>query len=313
LSVRIFLSFNSKDMALAEAIRAGLNRLEPDAHIFFSPISLSSGFWVPKLGAEIAAADAFLLLIGPRGLGPWQEVEYFTAFDRHVSEKSFALVPVIAAGAQAPGLSLLRSLNWVEASVVTEDKALHRVLAALKCEAPISTTPLWKLVNPYCGLEAMTEANADYFYSRSAETSQVLNALADKAGRLPILIGGSGVGKSSVARAGVLSALKAMRWPETDRAGTNRWPNALQGSRGWVSLTTRPGNAPLEALTRAFVGLWGVDTKDPDLATLPRKWAKALLAGDHKLADLISTTQDVLEKRLGEAPERVLLYLDQAE
>jgi hypothetical protein len=29
----------------------------------------------------------------PNGIGPWQEVEYFTAFDRHVKDKSFAVVP----------------------------------------------------------------------------------------------------------------------------------------------------------------------------------------------------------------------------
>jgi hypothetical protein len=53
--VRLFLAFNSKDVALAEAVRAGLSRLEPDAKIFFSPVSLGSGLWVPKLADGIAA------------------------------------------------------------------------------------------------------------------------------------------------------------------------------------------------------------------------------------------------------------------
>jgi hypothetical protein len=303
--VRIFLSFNSKDMALAEAIRAGLSRLEPGANIFFAPVSLGSGLWLPKLAGEIAEADGFLLLIGPKGIGPWQEVEYFTAFDRHVYEKSFTLVPVIAAGAQAPGLSFLRSLNWVEAPAVTEDSALHRLLAALKGEAPTRSTPLWKLVNPYRGLEAMTQTNADYFYGRTAETAAVLNGLAGKPDRLPILIGSSGVGKSSVAQAGVLSALKTMRWPAA--YGTNGradkgvcWPEGLQNSRGWVSLILRPGDAPLEALAGVFTGMWGLDPKDPEQAALPRKWAKGLAAGDNRLADLIGATMDDLKKRLGE-------------
>src|SRR5262249_16388166 len=123
------------------------------------------------------------------------------------------LVPLIAAGAKAPGLPFLRRLNWVEAPDVAEDKALHRLLAALKGEIVASTTPLWKLVNPYRGLEAMTEANTDYFHGRGVETATVLGALAEKRGRCPVLIGASGVGKSSVARAGVLAALKSRRWP----------------------------------------------------------------------------------------------------
>jgi hypothetical protein len=81
-TVRIFLSFNSRDADFAEAVRAGLLRIEPGAEIFFSPISLGAGFWLPRLAEEIAQADAFLLLLGPKGVGPWQEVEYFTAFDR---------------------------------------------------------------------------------------------------------------------------------------------------------------------------------------------------------------------------------------
>jgi Novel STAND NTPase 1/TIR domain len=218
--MRTFLSFNSRDTALAESVRAGLSRIEPDAQIFFSSVSLGAGFWLPKVAEEIAQAESFLLLIGPNGIGPWQEVEYFTAFDRRVKDKCFPLVPAIVAGAAVPGLSFLRSLNWVEAPVVGDDKALHRLLAALKGETVVSATPLWKLVNPYRGLEAMNEASADYFYGRDLETAAVLNALANKPGRCPILIGASGVGKSSVAQAGVLSALKSMRWPALAAPGS---------------------------------------------------------------------------------------------
>ncbi len=187
------------------------------------------------------------------------------------------------------------------------------MLAALKGGAAENATPLWKLVNPYRGLEAMTEANADYFYGRGGETAGVLNALAAKPDRLPILIGASGVGKSSVAQAGVLAALKAMRWPSIDGAASNAWPPGLSNSRSFLTLMMRPGDAPLEALAGVFIGLWGLDSTDPEQATLPRKWAKGLSAGDNKLADLIGTTQERLKKRQGEAPERVLLYLDQGE
>jgi hypothetical protein len=270
--MRIFLSFNSKDAALAEALRAGLAGIEPAAQVFFSPVSLGAGFWLPKLADGIAEAEAFVLLIGPKGIGPWQEVEYYAAFDRHVGDRRFVLVPVLAADAQAPGLPLLRSLNWVEAPVVTADEALHQLLAALKGETIANATPLWKLVNPYHGLEAMTEANADYFHGRAVETGEVLCALADHPGRCPILIGASGVGKSSVAQAGVLSALKSMRWPGADEKVP--WPAGLANSRGWVQLTMRPGDAPLGALTAAVTRLWLLDARDPDQAALPRKWAE---------------------------------------
>ena len=310
--MRIFLSFNSRDTALAEAVRAGLSRIDPTAQVFFSPVSLGAGFWVPKLEVEIAQADAFLLLIGPSGIGPWQEIEYYTAFDRHLSDRRHTLVVAIVGGADAPGLPFLRRVHWVLVPVVAEDTVLHRLLAALKGETVASATPLWKLVNPYRGLEAMNEANADYFYGRNLETAAVLDALAIKPGRCPLLIGASGVGKSSVAQAGVLSALKSMRWPGTDGSSAS-WPKGLQNSRGWVSLAMRPGEAPLEALAAAIIRLWQLDAKDPDQATLPRKWAKGLTDGDNSLADLISATQEELKRREGQAPQRMLLYLDQGE
>jgi tetratricopeptide (TPR) repeat protein len=312
--LRIFLSFHSKDVELAAAVRDGLRRIAPAAQVFFSPVSLGAGFWQPGLAEEIAQADAFILLIGPTGVGPWQDVVYNEAFDRHVHEQErFPLVPVIAANAQAPGLPFLRRLNWVEAPVVTEDRTLHRLLAALKGESIATATPLWKLVNPYRGLEAMTEANADYFYGRGTETAAVLTALAEKRGRIPILIGGSGVGKSSVARAGVLSALKSMQWPGGEGDPARAWPAGLKNSRTWLSLVVRPGEAPLEALAAAFIRFWQLDERDPDHAGLPRKWAERLASGDNKLADLINTTQGELEKRAGEAPQRMLVYLDQGE
>jgi WD domain, G-beta repeat len=75
----------------------------------------------------------------------------------------------------------------------------------------------------------------------------------------------------------------------------------------------RPGEVPLEALAAAITRLWQLDAKDPDQAARPRKWAKGLSAGDNNLADLLNVTQDELKKREGEAPERILLYVDQGE
>jgi hypothetical protein len=238
--LRIFLSFNARDQLLADTVRDRLLRLAPQSEIFFSPVSLGQGFWLPKLADGIRAADAFLLVIGPRGVGPWQEIEYHEAFDRHVKEPAFALVPLIVGDASVPGLPFLRRLNWVELSDLGDDRAAHRVLAALKGEAGPSITALWRLVHPYRGLEAMTEANADYFYGRSGETETTLRLLADKPGHLPMLIGASGVGKSSIAQAGVLSALKATRAAmPTASHGRMRSGTAATAGRGCSSVPAK--------------------------------------------------------------------------
>ena len=73
----------------------------------------------------------------------------------------------------------------------------------------------------------------------------MLNALAAP-DRLPVLIGNSGVGKSSVAKAGVLAALKRQAWPER-ATGPKDWPAVFKESRRWCFLSLNPGTKPLKA------------------------------------------------------------------
>jgi WD40 repeat protein len=312
--MRIFLSFNAKDQSVAASFREALRGLDPALDIFFAPVTtFGQGFWLPKLAQEINSRDAFLLLLGPSGVGRWQEIEYHEAFNRHAIEPAFALVPVIVTGAQVPGLPFLRDLNWAEIPETFGAEALRRVLAALSGAAGPTVSELWKLVHPYRGLEAMTEANADYFFGRRAETEATLKVLADKPSRLPILIGASGVGKSSVAQAGVLSALKAMRWPSGSAGPPPPWPAAFENSRtGWAWLVMRPGEDPMQALASAFTRLWFKDLTDPERGPIARKWADGLRK-ENSLADLIQATQDKLERDDGAKPARILLYLDQLE
>src|SRR5262249_33053694 len=80
---RWFLSYHSPDQALAERLKAALERKDTDARVFFAPSSLrAGGFWSRTLAEEIAQADAFILLVGEKGVGDWQELEYDEALDK---------------------------------------------------------------------------------------------------------------------------------------------------------------------------------------------------------------------------------------
>jgi ATP-dependent Clp protease ATP-binding subunit ClpA len=68
---------------------------------------------------------------------------------------------------------------------------------------------LWRHTAPYRGLSAMTESDADYFFGRGGETAEVIGALAATPDKLPIVLGNSGVGKSSIAPPLVLSQAQA--------------------------------------------------------------------------------------------------------
>jgi hypothetical protein len=86
---------------------------------------------------------------------------------------------------------------------------------------------------PYPGLSAFQESEADHFFGRSRDVLRVTTRLREVS--LAAVIGPSGVGKSSFARAGVIPALKA------------------SGER-WEAFVLRPGRQPLQSIATILQG-----------------------------------------------------------
>ena len=263
---RWFLSYNSQDVGLMETLERALRHKDPEAKVFFAPKSLRvGGFWLPELAQEIAEATAFVLLVGEKGIGPWQAMEYYEALDRRVKQQDFPVVLLLLDGQSAPGLPFLRQLHWVITADPTSEKSLAQVVdAAAGGGAPPGE--LWRHTAPYRGLSAMTESDADYFFGRGGETAEVIGALAATPDKLPILLGNSGVGKSSIAQAGVLAALMRQDWINPAEDAT-AWPQVFHDSRRWCLLRLKPGTEPIRALVEPFIRLWQFDATDPRLGT----------------------------------------------
>ena len=114
-----------------QSLEAALMREDPEAKIFFAPKSLrAGGLWLPDLAREIAEATAFVLLVGEKGIGPWQAMEYYEALDRRVKQDDFPVIFVLLDGQPAPGLPFLRQLHWVITTDPTAEKDLARVMDA---------------------------------------------------------------------------------------------------------------------------------------------------------------------------------------
>ena len=309
---RWFLSYHSPDQALAERLKAALERKVTDAQVFFAPSSLrGGGFWSKTLADEIARADAFILLVGERGVGNWQVLEYDEALDKRVKSPDFPVILILLEGQTAPGLPFLRRLHWIITADPSSEKDLARLLDAASGD---STRPgeLWRYTSPYRGLAAMEEKDSDYFFGREKETVDVLSALAASADRLPVLLGNSGVGKSSLAQAGVLAALKRQVWPEgVDKAP--EWPHAFQESRRWCFLTLKPGIEPLKALVEAFLDTWQLGATDPERVKQQNGWIELLRNGKAMLRDLLDATERRYKELDRTKPPAFLLYVDQGE
>jgi formylglycine-generating enzyme required for sulfatase activity len=309
---RWFLSYHSADQALAERLKAALERKDTDARVFFAPSSLrAGGFWSRALAEEIAQADAFILLVGEKGVGDWQVLEYDEALDRRVKSSSFAVVLVLLKGQTAPGLPFLRRLHWIVTADPTSDNDVARLIDAV-AGTGTKLGQLWRYSSPYRGLAAMEEKDSDYFFGRERETIDVVFALAATADRLPVLLGNSGVGKSSLAQAGVMAALKRQAWPE----GTNtapEWPHAFQESRYWCFLTLKPGPEPLKALVESFLDMWQLGATDPERVKQQNGWIELLRDGKATLRDLLDATQRRYKELERTKPPAFLLYVDQGE
>jgi formylglycine-generating enzyme required for sulfatase activity len=309
---RWFLSYHSPDQALAERLKAALERKDKGAHVFFAPSSLrAGGFWSRALAEEIAQADAFILLVGERGVGDWQVLEYDEALDKRVKFPDFPVILVLLEGQTAPGLPFLRRLHWIITPEPSSEKDLARLFDAASGG---STRPgeLWRYTSPYRGLAAMEEQDSDYFFGRERETADALSALSVAVDRLPVLLGNSGVGKSSLAQAGVLASLMRQAWPEgVDTAP--EWPHAFRESRRWCFLKLKPGTEPLKALVESFFDTWQLGATDPERVKQQNGWIELLRDGKAMLRDLLDATERRYKELDRTKPPGFLLYVDQGE
>ncbi|MGZ4184114.1 MAG: nSTAND1 domain-containing NTPase [Solirubrobacteraceae bacterium] len=124
------------------------------------------------------------------------------------------------------------------------------------------------VVCPFKGLAAFESSDAEFFCGRDRIVSELIARLAEWP--LVGILGPSGIGKSSLMRAGVLPALRA---------------GALPGSAGWRQVLLRPGKDPARELERALGG------ETEGAVAGPGRGQRTVLAVD-QLEDLFTVCED---------------------
>ncbi|MBL8056659.1 MAG: CHAT domain-containing protein, partial [Anaerolineales bacterium] len=135
-----------------------------------------------------------------------------------------------------------------------------RLFGAEDEEAPAPGEP------PFKGLQYFSENDADKFYGRELLTARLVGKLRTSR-FLPVIVGSSGSGKSSVIRAGVIPALRrgdTLADGTLPPEGSARWPTYL------LTPTARPLQALAAALTRDTESLSATTTLIDDLRIDPR-------------------------------------------
>jgi basic membrane lipoprotein Med (substrate-binding protein (PBP1-ABC) superfamily)/DNA-binding SARP family transcriptional activator len=169
------------------------------------------------------------------------------------------------------GIEPSPELRRLEEQILLHDPRL--VPAARRAEIEAVT-------NPFKGLRAFQESDAEDFFGRERLVAQVVTRLTD-GGRLVALVGPSGSGKSSVARAGVVPALRK---------------GAVPGSERWLVASMVPGTHPFAELEAALL-------------------RSTIDAPDSLDAQLADPTLGILRAALRLLPEdtRLVLVIDQFE
>ena len=185
------LSFHSPDRALALSLKRAIEAALPGVDVFVDQsASTPRASRQPGLFDAIAKARAFVILVSTL-VGDWQKVEYYEARDRKAKDDAFVLLPVIdrdrAKGpANLPGLA---QLHWIESTEPTAPDPLTKIVAALQSrEIPKPPEP-WRTINPYRGLVALEEQDADFFFGRDREAGDTVDKMIATPGRLLALVG----------------------------------------------------------------------------------------------------------------------------
>ncbi|MFZ6182396.1 WD40 repeat domain-containing protein [Nannocystis pusilla] len=158
-------------------------------------------------------------------------------------------------------------------------------VAAIWAAADAGTPSVDECERPYRGLEPFTERDADWMFGRTVEIRRLLDGLREGQ-KFIVVVGGSGSGKSSLVRAGVVPAV---------RGHATDFPN-------WRALVLRPGARSCHSLAVALTELTGT----ADIAELD-ELRKQLQVNRQALADWV-------DLQLGRGrDEKLLLVIDQFE
>ena len=244
----VFLSHSGPDKAAVEELARRLKRdgIEP----FLDKWNLIPGDpWQEPLEEALINSAACAVFIGPGGFSPWHNEELRTAIEHRVSASRgrYRVIPVLLPGASRLGEEklppLLRRTTWVQFSRTLDDaEAFRRLVCGIRGIEPGGgpNGPPFEGQCPYRGLEPFRPEHAPFFFGREAQIDWLLeNRLtpmgrSGHAQRFLAILGPSGSGKSSLALAGLVPALRA---------------GEVEGSATWPIAILRPGYDPFENLT----------------------------------------------------------------
>ncbi|MGD9750432.1 MAG: TIR domain-containing protein [Acidimicrobiia bacterium] len=245
----VFLSHSSADKVVVRQIAQALQLR--GVRVWFDGQQLVAGESSARehLSDALRSARSCAVLVGSRDIQNWQRAEVDAVINRASRDPSFRVFLVQIPGAPEPFPFERVDAFLAARPVVIDLRAGIEDLAALAqleracLGRPLDDQPvIEREESPYRGLDAFDEADQATFHGRVGDVTR----LVAKLGHYPCLavVGASGVGKSSLVKAGLVPALR--RGALQARSGT-------AGSDTWSYRLLTPGPRPIRRLAALLV------------------------------------------------------------
>src|SRR4051794_5378301 len=186
-------------------------------------------------------SSAFAVLIGTRGVVNWVDSELRVALSRARKDSDYPLIPILIGNARSADLpGFARQYHAIKAPSATDPALLVNLLAAVL--RPDRREPIAIVDRPFVGLASFGQETAELFHGRGGETKELVERL--RRTNLLMIVGDSGSGKSSLARAGVL--------PRFRGGGFSGQSGGQPGRTFRRVIEMRPQGQPFERLVDAI-------------------------------------------------------------
>lgn len=211
----LFISHSGADTEAAKTLRARLlaapTAKEAGLQVWLdvAPGGLEPGAvgWQEQLEEALQACTAFCVYIGSKGIVNWVDREVRVALDRATGPDAIPFIPISATADLDWALlpPFVRQFQGVT-DPLRDDGALADLI---KAATGAGAGPVALTEEPFVGLRAMEESEADRFFGRDREIAE----LCELVRRSPItaVVADSGAGKSSLVRAGLIPAFRGWR------------------------------------------------------------------------------------------------------
>jgi WD40 repeat protein len=243
-SPKYFLSHAGEDRDVALALAQGLQSAGVAVWCDVLPGALEAGVpWTIQLERALKDASGYIIVVGERGIDRWVRAELDFALQRHALDPDFRIVPVLLDVDPGELPAFVQRFHAIRLGENEGGSNTEGIAAVLREAVEPDTS--FDSACPFPGLEVLDEDNARFFFGREEETRALCRCLGRASGthsRWVQIDGPSGAGKSSLARVGLIPAVR------------RGWLEGAPSS--WRIAMFRPGSDPVlnlaECLARAL-------------------------------------------------------------